>query len=286
MDSGTIEFKYNTDKLSTFSGNGIREEIEPENAQHKNSLASKKDNINMNEEKEIYREENKQQENASDSVSGRDAVPHKRPREEVDAGLRARDAADTSEEGRIENNTPLKAPVPNVDAVEPRSSSQDSIVSRPSTGISEENGKSQTQKPSDATWNSFPTTSQTEEALVRLQEYENIVWSKASSSATVDESWLQDLRTVCDRLHFLKETYKAAQSIKRARVSHGGDSSSSRHLSLENTLTPLPSDEDSILGNHTQQGSSQHDDDDSSAASNSEAPDKPMARSRNLYSSS
>lgn len=286
MNCGTSELKYNTNKLLAPSENGIREGIDAENAQHKNSLASRKDNINMNTEKEIYSEGNRHHENASYSVLNRDSVPYKRPREEEEAELRTNDAADTNEEGRIESNKPSKSPVPDIDAADTSSSLQSNTVSRPSTGISEENGKLQTHQLSDATWNSFPTTSQTEEALVRLQEYENIVWLKALSSTAIDELWLQDLRTVCDRLHFLKETYKAAQSIKRARISHGGDSSSSRHLSLENTLTPLPSDEDSILGNHTQQGSSQHDDDDSSTASNSEAPDKPLARSRNLYSSS
>lgn len=284
MESGTVKLKYNIDKLLVTSRNDIGETIEPENAQHRNSLALKKDSTNMNEEKEANNENSKQHQNTSGLTTNRGGIPRKRPRKEEEAELQSKDYTDTSDEGRIESNTPLKIPANNANVDKVSSSLHGSIVSRPSRAMNGENGKLQTQQPSDATWNTFPTTPQTEEALVRLQEYENVVWSKALSSAAVDELWLQDLRTVCDRLHFLKETYRAIQSIKRARISHGSDHSSSRHLSLENSLTPLPSDEDSILGNHIHQGSSQHDDDDSSAASNSEAAEKPFVRSRTLYS--
>lgn len=109
------------------------------------------------------------------------------------------------------------------------------------------------------------------QALHSLADYKDAFETTTISQEELDDEWLLDLRIVANRLHFLKEAYKAVQSTRRAKFSKSNTNKQALiNSSVGNSTVHL---EDDILSSSQNQPLlMQNDEDYSSSNSNTDVP--------------
>lgn len=107
---------------------------------------------------------------------------------------------------------------------------------------------SQTRPQVNAPVSNGATEKSVTEALERMRAYQP-QFTRTNDNAVMeydplaDDQWVQDNHTVCDRLSFLRETYKAIQSIKRKGYKEAHAAVATGGSSWDNSRRPTPTPE-------------------------------------------
>ncbi|CUM48497.1 uncharacterized protein AC631_02312 [Debaryomyces fabryi] len=107
------------------------------------------------------------------------------------------------------------------------------------------------------------------QAIDGMVHYKKIIKTSDISLQELEDDWLLNMRTVAERLHFLKEAYKAVQLTKKNKTQGKSDPNVKLHLNSSVVDSSLYLEEDHPSSSQSQPQLLQNDDEDSGSNSNS-----------------
>lgn len=119
------------------------------------------------------------------------------------------------------------------------------------------------------------------QALQSMGNYQHTYRYTGISQPELEHEWHMDLTTVAHRLHFLKESYKAIQILKKIKVQGKPITTSTMKLDSSTVGTPLSLDDEQSLSGQSQPPILQkgaENDDESESNSNTDSPKSFQAR--------
>lgn len=115
------------------------------------------------------------------------------------------------------------------------------------------------------------------QAIDGMVNYRKMFKMSDISLQEIEDDWLLNVRTVAERLHFLKEAYKAVQLTKKNMAQGKSDSSIQLHLNSSVVDSSLYLEEDHPSSSQSQPQLLQNNDEDSGSNSNSNTDTFPTA---------